>query len=190
MSNQFNQPVRLPEWVDPPPDGAEFARFLAEALEREYSFGVTGDAQEYHFVDGKWSFRDEWDGGEPFSGRTTVSFKGRVLWSMAYFGEVLPGEDKGPIYHCLNSALRASSLALTVRGPEIFIGSDNLVYMNQDYGTLEKFNGHEYIVYGEAATRLAELGLKGELSSIRESSIYSARRVYEMRYIGGMVDLR
>ena len=194
----------------------ELTKFLAEAVQHGYgsdepaellddghqrmSYGdTTRDADgTQHF----WRYVDTWVGGEPYSGFTTITYDGKVCWTMTYWGEVLPGNDKHEIYKCLRTALQCPILfGLPLRGPYGYLPKE-LGYLNQICGDITKFKGEEIIIKpkqnNDAAIEVLADKLMFAPISVRRAAVSLVRDdadqcgceiVYQMWYRGGFVDL-
>jgi hypothetical protein len=113
------------------------------------------------FVEGNFSFYDNYFGGEPYGGREVVFYEGKAAWMMVYYGSVLEGSN-GEVYTFLMKALSNNTVDIPYRGPAMF--RDGVwTYENEVVGDVERFSGKEYI---------AKDGI----------------RVYEAQYIGGFVN--
>ena len=138
--------------------GEELKRFLFKAQARGYGSGTApllerDGAQTITFEEGNWHYTDTWYGGEPYSGVTIIAYKSRACWTMVYWGGVLPGYGKEPIYDCLKAAITAPSLKmrenLPVRGPENFVAKNGYVYQHtctcKGSVNIKRFYGFELI---------------------------------------------
>ena len=133
--------------------GSEMADFIYEAIQHGYGSRTedTGDDNSVdggttiEYVRGDWRYLDEFDGGEPFSGRTRVFYKGVACWNMVYYGSVLPDYDKRTVYKCLMPALLAAPERFPLRGPSSFTSDNGLKYVNIWFGDLQQFEGVECI---------------------------------------------
>lgn len=153
--------------------GAELQDFFYRANLKGYG----GDPDPYSIVvspDGStkisyheenWRYLDEFYGGEPFSGMTTIWYQGKVCFTMVYWGKVLPGANQKKVYACLKAALRASKPEHPWRGPNGLV-ANNLRYTNIWHGNIEKFYGQE------------------KIGNINDDWLY------ECDYRGGIVNLR
>ncbi len=133
--------------------GDELLAFIFEAL--HYGYGSESIAGDDNTTDGSskvvyekddWRYQDVYYGGEPYSGQTTIFYKGVACWNMVYFGKVLPHVDnKQYIYDCLRPALMAASPNFPFRGPSVFIADNDLRYANIGHGNVVQFYGQESI---------------------------------------------
>lgn len=110
---------------------------------------------------GETHYKDEWWGGNPFSGQESVALGGKVVWAAQYRGSVETGQDVHATYEFLKAALRQPSDFY--RGPETYKAA-GLRYFNEQTGGLEAFMGTERISKG-------------------------SKKVYVCHYLGGLVDL-
>src|SRR5579872_2201645 len=94
------------------------------------------------FEEGDLSFHDNWFGGEPFAGREVVSYQGKPIWMMIYFGDDFAGVDGTvPI---LKKALIQMPEDMPVRGPKQLV-EGSFFYQNVYEGNLASFDGVESI---------------------------------------------
>ncbi|NTV44408.1 MAG: hypothetical protein HGA67_01785 [Candidatus Yonathbacteria bacterium] len=149
-------------------DMEKLAQFIVEANRATYASGSEGikkpdGSTSFHFEQGDFRYHDNYFGGEPYGGRTVVHYKGKPLWMMVYYGNVVDQSiDLKRVYAFLREVLCGSDTPL--RGPFVY-GSQDRGYVNEVQGDLESFSGHEYITYGNLLT-------------------------YTMQYSGGLVDRR
>jgi len=127
-------------------------QFLVKAKSRGYSAGESAIQKESDgsysssYVDGKFSFIDNWDGGEPFGGRERLSVDGKPYWMMVYFGSV-EKESEGVI-PTLRAALSKLSADFPARGPRQF-KNEEYVYVNEFIGDINRFEGKERILLND-----------------------------------------
>ena len=116
------------------------------------------------YASGDWKFHDNFFGGEPYGGRTVISYKNKPVWIMVYYGW-LDGRvsDVDEAYIFLRKALRAER-GDGFRGPKEFT-EGKFKYVNTWQGLLENYSGKEEIY-------------------LNDSSVYTAI------YMGGLVDQR
>lgn len=154
--------------------GEELNVFVYEALHHGYgSESVTGDddtpdgSSTIMYERGDWRYQDIYYGGEPYSGQTTVFYKGVACWNMVYYGKILPHvKIKQYVYDCLMPALMAALPNFPFRGPSVFIAENGLCYVNIGHGDIAQFYGQE---------------------SIKDQN---GEWVFETHYWGGVVNLR
>jgi len=123
------------------------------------------------YESGDWKFHDNYFGGEPYGGRTVISYKNKPAWIMVYYG-LLDNKvsDVNEAYVFLRKALRAKKdppvgeAGESFRGPKEF-SEGKFEYVNNWQGTLENYSGKEEIYLG------------GDL-------------IYTATYMGGLVDQR
>lgn len=116
------------------------------------------------YESGDWKFHDNFFGGEPYGGRTVISYKNKPVWIMVYYGWLDEKvSDVNEAYVFLRKALRAER-GDGFRGPKEF-SDGKFKYVNNWQGTLENYSGKE------------EIYLDG-------NSVYTAM------YMGGLVDQR
>jgi hypothetical protein len=176
-------------------------RFLIKAHKAGYAAGDAANKRKeedssetivYH--DGDWDFKDNYFGGEPYGGREVVSYKGKVVWVMVYYGSVVEGYDPKLIHPFLQKALQEAPNIAPYRGPENYHGEDisakewralakashihrrwpwksglkmNLWYENEWKGLPDSFYGRE---------------------SISVSTLWGSIEIYSARYMGGLVN--
>jgi Domain of unknown function (DUF5680) len=156
------------------PELAGLSKFLVQAKRRTYAAqgdeasvppALPGSKQLEH-SEGDWHYRDTYFGTNPFSGVEVVSWLGRPVWSMAYFGRVESPEsddraEVSRIYRFLRTALGQVEGARPFRGPSrVSVGE--FIYQNRSAGTVSAFRGTE---------------------TIRRSG----RTVYRLQYAGGLI---
>jgi hypothetical protein len=129
-------------------------RFLVEANAAGYAGGdeklwtkEQDGSWTITFVEGDWKSHDNFFGGEPYGGRTIVSYRGRPVWLMVYYGWVEAEFDAGMAYGLLREALKGMPEEHPFRGPAVFEASD-LRYENTWDGELTRFHGNETISDG------------------------------------------
>ncbi len=115
------------------------------------------------YESGDWKFHDNYFGGEPYGGRTIISYKNKPVWIMAYYGWLNEMSNPNGAYLFLRKALRAEK-GEGFRGPKEF-NEGKFKYVNNWQGNLENYSGKE------------EIYLEGNL-------------VYTAMYMGGLVDQR
>ncbi len=114
------------------------------------------------FKKGNWQAHDNFFGGEPYGGRTVISFQGRAVWLMVYYGWVTTGQDRNQVYTVLRNGLRQIPPNFPCRGPRKYL-QGNYLYTNIWQGSIKNFWGQEKIKY--------------------QNQI-----VYQAKYLGGLVD--
>ncbi len=155
----------------------EIKKFLIEANNAGYGSGeervrvkeADGSTTiRYESEDGRFSFHDNYFGGEPYGGREVIALNGHPEWMMVYYGEISDKSlERGAVYDFLMKALLQAPDELPVRGPlrlaETIEGRE-WVYDNTYTGDLERFKGRETI------------SLDGQ-------------QIYDADYSGGLVDV-
>ena|SRR3989344_7480138 len=111
---------------------------------------------------GDWKYHDNYFGGEPYGGRTIISYQKKPVWIMVYYGYLDKVSNPDEAYLFLRKALRAKEEGF--RGPREF-GEGNYKYVNTWEGDIENYFGREDIF-------------------LNNTLIYTAR------YMGGLVDQR
>jgi len=150
----------------------ELKGFIVEANGQGYGAGdeKTREKQDdgsmtIKYERGKWKMVDNYVGGEPFCGMTKIFFKGKVVWSMVYYGLVdkkVNGFEE--VYNFLMKSLLQMPGDYPYRGPKELVNGD-WKYKNEWKGEVEEFNGEEKIYF------------KNEM-------------IFWTKYIGGLVDVR
>lgn len=126
--------------------------------EKDHSTTIT-------FTKGEWSMHDNFFGGEPYGGRLIVYYKQKPFWIMVYYGSIVESfTEVNELYAVLREALKRMPKDAPFRGPKVYRQKD-FVYKNSWTGTLEKYEGKEFILGGK-------------------------EHIYEASYMGGLVDLR
>ena len=94
-------------------------------------------------------YRDVYAGSTTFSGIEMVYLGGQAVWSMAYFGGMIPSDADRVVatYRFLRAALREVPSDLPVRGPAFF-SDETFVYRCQAEGELGRFHGTESVEIG------------------------------------------
>ena len=116
------------------------------------------------YESGDWKFHDNYFGGEPYGGRTVISYKNKPIWMMVYYGWLDEKvSDVNEAYSFLRKALRAER-GEGFRGPKEF-NEGKFRYTNDWQGDLENYFGKENIF------------MRGDL-------------VYTAMYMGGLVNQR
>ena len=133
--------------------------FLVEARRGTYAIPhgtPLGDGtEEMAWRGGDWRYQDRYAGTNPYGGHELVWHRGRVVWLMHYFAEVLvrrPPMDE--IYAFQREALGRPDPDHLMRGPVSFVRSP-FVYQNKVEGDLDRFKGVETITFdGEVVYRM------------------------------------
>ena len=116
------------------------------------------------YESGDWKFHDNYFGGEPYGGRTVISYKNKPIWMMVYYGWLDEKvSDVNEAYSFLRKALRAER-GESFRGPKEF-NEGKFRYTNDWQGDLESYSGKENI------------SMDGDL-------------IYIAMYMGGLVNQR
>jgi len=136
-------------------DTEELCRFLVKAKINTYASGKEGailrdGSKELVFREGKFLYRDKYFGSNPFTGEEVVSCKGKCVWSMNYYGYIIPSEDVSlkEVYTFLRKASKRVEEEKPFRGPEKY-ERHPFKYVNKVEGDVSKFNGTEKIFYKE-----------------------------------------
>lgn len=145
-------------------------RFLIESNKYGYASGVTGTKEADHsetliYSSQDFKTHDNFFGGEPYGGRTVVFYQGRPVWIMVYYGAInAKFTDVDKLYLVLREALKMMPEDKPFRGPDK-LTKDNFTYTNFVFGDLKQFSGEEVITH-------------------------QGQKVYQARYLGGLVDQR
>lgn len=150
----------------------ELKKFIYAAHNRGYALGdgVKDIKEKDHsttieFSLRKFSYKDNYFGGEPYGGREVVFYDGSPVWLMIYYGAVSTGYSQiKEVYSFLQQALKKEPLANPYRGPEKF-NKGKWSYKNKWSGDIQNFSGKELIYAGSVL-------------------------VYKSNYLGGMIDQR
>jgi len=151
----------------------ELKKFVFEAKQAGFAPGNLGikesdGSKTIIFEKNDWKHHSNYFGGDPYSGREIVLFKGKPIWIMLYYGWViLNGHyiSTRKIYNCLREALLAIPEDGPYRGPRTFYQTEtkNLIYTNSWMGEISCFSGKEAVYLNDQA-------------------------VYIATYLGGMID--
>lgn len=135
----------------------------------------------YCSPDERFVYIDKWYGGEPFAGMTTVTYNGVACFAMTYWGKLFEDVDKEEIYTFLKAALQKIDPEYPWRGPDEYVDPNQqdakteLCYKNQWSGDSgAKFSGEETIYLW-----------RSECNGWRKFG----RKIYEMHYHGGLVNM-
>lgn len=149
----------------------ELRQFIIEANKAGYAGGEQKQwikekdgSTTIVFEKGDWSSHDNFFGGEPYGGRTVVSFKEKPVWIMVYYGFVEERAATEAVYKLLRGALMKMPENFPFRGPKEYKEGE-YIYLNFWEGELKRFYGEEKIEKG------------GNLA-------------YKANYMGGLVDKR
>lgn len=114
------------------------------------------------FRKGPWRLDDNFFGGEPYGGRTIVSYEGKPYWLMVYYGWVEEGVEANPVYTVLRNALMRMPQDYPFRGPREYKEGE-YTYTNGWQGEVDRFLGEEQITWND-------------------------KLIYKANYLGGLVD--
>lgn len=117
------------------------------------------------YKQGNWKYQDNFFGGEPFGGREVVFYKEKPIYMMVYYGWVVkkvPNLKK--VYVFLQKALAKIPKDQPYRGPKE-LKENKLRYENNFQGKVVNFSGKETIYQ-------------------------NGKKIYQAKYIGGLVDVR
>lgn len=146
----------------------ELKEFIFEASRATYAAGDLAKKQKeldrsttIRYKSGKYSYHDNYFGGEPYGGREVVFFDNKPIWMMVYYGFVHDGANKD-VYGFLMESLSNNTKEMPYRGPVSF-RKDNWRYENALTGEVNNFSGTEKIFKDNIC-------------------------VYEASYLGGYID--
>lgn len=128
------------------------APFLVEAKKHTYADPsahkvlLADGSKVLTFSSGSWSYKDQYDGEDPFDGEERVFFQDALLWKMSYRGFLFPDAAKKEVYAFLRSALRRVPEDVPVRGPDRF-SNNGFTYQCYVHGKLDEFHGEEIISF-------------------------------------------
>jgi hypothetical protein len=150
----------------------QLCEFLVNAKKAGYASGdktkkikEKNKSKTITFKSGDWMYYDNYFGGEPYGGEEVVFFKDKPIYMMVYYGLVSEKINNfKEVYKFLQEALTLILKDKPFRGPKKY-KRDNYTYENKFVGKVTNFSGIEVIT------------LKG-------------KKIYEARYIGGLVDQR
>lgn len=151
----------------------ELIHFLLHAKRRTYAgqrdettvMPLLPGAKQLEYLEAPFFYRDIYFGLRSFIGQETVYFRKRPVWAMSYSGgtvaEITAQDEISHIYDFLRQALGQVAYERPFRGPQIYHGGA-FRYLDATQGDISRFRGEEMIMYGD-------------------------KRVYELRYGGGMI---
>lgn len=146
--------------------------FLVKAKKAGYASGnkakkikEKNKSKTITFKAGNWKYYDNYFGGEPYGGEEIVFFKNQPVYMMVYYGWVDEKvTDFKKVYKFLQEALSLIPKNKPFRGPK-FYKNGNFTYRNWFQGGITGFSGKEAIYLRN-------------------------KKIYEAKYIGGLVDQR
>ena len=113
-------------------------------------------SHDLKFVDGDWAYLDSYFGGRDFIGEEVVSYQGKPVWAMNYYGRILRIDLISPAQ--AGQVIKASLSKMYSEGR--FLGGfeyrhEGFIYFDASEGDVTSFRGHEYISrQGETAYEL------------------------------------
>jgi len=147
---------------------SELEQFIVRAKAATYAGSGPADAGsqpgtlDLAFAEGSYGYLDSYAGGSNFLGREIVTFEGRPVWGLGYYGCLLRPEliDAGRA----GAVIKASLTALYREGR--FLGGFRAaqgedVYVDTSTGEVGRFEGREWIE--RAGVRVYELVYHGGL---------------------------
>ncbi len=107
-------------------------------------------SHDLRFSDGKWSYHDSYFGSTDFIGEEVVYFDEKPVWAMNYYGRIL--RDDLITAAEAGQMIKASLSRMYKEGR--FLGGfeyseNDLTYVDSSEGSVERFNGREFIRRGE-----------------------------------------
>jgi hypothetical protein len=147
---------------------SELEQFIVRAKAAAYAGSGPADAgslpgtYDLAHAEGAFGYLDSYAGGSDFLGREVVTFEGRPVWALGYYGYLLRPEliDAGRA----GEVIKASLTALYREGR--FLGGFRAthgedVYVDTSTGAVDRFEGREWIE--RAGERVYELVYHGGL---------------------------
>jgi hypothetical protein len=150
----------------------QLCEFLVKAKKTGYASGnkakktkEKNKSKTIVFKNGNWKYYDNYFGGEPYGGEEVVFLKNQPVYMMVYYGSVDKTiSDFKKAYGFLQEALSLIPKDKPFRGPKFYKNGD-YAYRNWFSGKITSFSGTEKIYFGK-------------------------KKIYEAKYIGGLVDQR
>jgi len=150
----------------------QLCEFLIKAKRAGYASGNKANkikeknkSKTIIFKDRNWKYYDNYFGGEPYGGEEIIFFKNQPVFMMVYYGYVYKSiTNFKEVYKFLQDTLTLIPKNKPFRGPKKHKQGD-YVYLNKFEGKITNFSGIETIT------------LKG-------------KKIYEAKYIGGLIDQR
>lgn len=150
----------------------QLCEFLVKAKKAGYANGNKANkikeknkSKTITFKNGDWAYNDNYFGGEPYGGREVVFFKNQPVYMMVYYGLVYEKiKNFKEVYKFLQEAITLIPKDKPFRGPKKY-KRDNYIYENKFVGNVTNFSGIEVIKL-------------------------NGKKIYDARYIGGLVDQR
>lgn len=147
----------------------ELERFIVEAKAATYAGSGAADAEtepgavRLAHTRGPYGYLDSYAGGSDFLGREVVTFEGRPVWALGYYGYLLRPEqiDAGRAGQVIKAALTELYREGRFLGGHATAQGDD-VYVDTNTGDVTRFEGREWIER-------------------------SGDRVYELVYHGGLI---
>lgn len=102
------------------------------------------DSKDLFYSEGDYEYRDSYFGNTAFSGEEVVYHKGKVIWSMNYYGKVYDEINNNDIISFLKQALMSIDAKMPFRGPAEYI-SEEYIYICENKGDINGFSGVEAI---------------------------------------------
>jgi hypothetical protein len=113
-------------------------------------------SHDLKFNDGDWAYLDSYFGGRDFIGEEVVTFQGKPVWAMNYYGRILRPDLITPAE--AGQVIKASLSKMYSEGR--FLGGfeylhEGFIYIDTSEGSVTSFRGREYISNrGETAYEL------------------------------------
>ena len=176
----------------------ELGKFLLEAKRATWASGKkavkTDNGGEYFiFAKSPYFYKDKYYDNDPnpFIGQEIVSFNGKPIWGMNYYGwlteEGKEYKDQEGLAKFLREALsNLTDIQNPFRGPEQYpkfenktIDKKRLIYLNHPEGDLFNFQGKEWIIMGKTVheMRLMKFGEYPKVDNV----------LFELDYRGGII---
>jgi len=147
----------------------ELSEFLIKAKINTYAASGEGGekiledgSKELVYENGIRKYRDKYFGFKSFIGEEIVWENGKAIWGMNYCGGIISEEvDVKQIYQFLQKAMKLVKIERPFRGPENFQEGE-WDYTDKSDCSVNEFSG-------------------------TESIYFQKKKVYELKYIGGIV---
>ena len=130
----------------------ELLDFVAYAKKKSYADlnsiwkKIDGGGKRCTIKKSDFTYVDTYFGGLIDSGQEKISYKGKVVWIMAYRGGSLNENLSKESFNFLKECIGKIPKAFPARGPKNFV-RDKWKYQNKWKGNIWSFVGEEYIYY-------------------------------------------
>lgn len=158
----------------------ELTTFIIEAKRHGWPANKSGQENKAEYNKGQFGYIDEWSGYYSGGGQEIVSFRGKPVWRMNYFGHISPEHLEGldeksrqvstrRVFNFLKQVLLRIEPQRPFRGPEgrevIIESFPELVYRgecgcgNHEGNTLEDFCGTEFVLLNDGGSQVIFSGV-------------------------------